>query len=209
MILMKGGCVELIMDGEARKGTMILAHGAGMAMDHPYMEQLSLIYQRVGFKVVRFEFPYMSERRKTGKKRPPDKLPVLIDRFKEVFAAVSLTDDVKLLAGKSMGGRIATMIAEELSISLVFILGYPFHPIGKPEKLRTEHLKKMAVPTIIFQGERDKLGNQSEVSGYELSDCVRIHWFEDGDHDLKPRVRSGFTQEQHLEKLTNFVKLYC
>lgn len=105
-----------------------------------------------------------------------------------------------------MGGRVASMIADELfeagQIAGLLCVGYPFHPIGKPEKLRTEHLLNLRIPTLICQGTRDQFGSRDEVSGYQLSSAIQLRWFEDGDHDLKPRKRiSGFTHADHITSM--------
>lgn len=105
-----------------------------------------------------------------------------------------------------MGGRVASMIADELfdarRIAGLLCVGYPFHPIGKPEKLRTEHLKHLRTPTLICQGTRDQFGSKDEVSGYDLSPAIQVRWFEDGDHDLKPRKRvSGLTHADHITSM--------
>ena len=93
---------------------------------------------------------------------------------------------------------MASLVADELGVKGLVCLGYPFHPQGKPERLRTAHLAELQTPTLIVQGTRDALGNREEVEGYTLSSAIRLHWLEDGDHDLKPRVKSGFTHDQHL-----------
>ena len=78
-------------------------------------------------------------------------------------------------------------------------LGYPFHPIGKPDQLRTAHLADMQTPTLIVQGTRDAFGTREEVATYKLSNSIEILWLEDGDHDLKPRKAvSGFTVADHM-----------
>ncbi|SDD62229.1 Alpha/beta hydrolase family protein [Ruegeria marina] len=105
-----------------------------------------------------------------------------------------------------MGGRVASMIADELfeahRIAGLLCVGYPFHPIGKPEKLRTEHLKHLRNPTLICQGTRDQFGSKDEFSEYELSSAIQLRWFEDGDHDLKPRKRvSGHTHADHITSM--------
>jgi predicted alpha/beta-hydrolase family hydrolase len=97
-----------------------------------------------------------------------------------------------------MGGRIATMVADGAGVAGVLCLGYPFHPPGKPERLRTEHLKTLKTPTLIVQGTRDPFGNQSEVSSYPRSPSIEVIWVEDGDHSFKPRKKSGRTLEQNL-----------
>jgi predicted alpha/beta-hydrolase family hydrolase len=81
-------------------------------------------------------------------------------------------------------------------------LGYPFHPMGKPEQLRTAHLLKMTCPALIVQGTRDIMGTREEVGGYKLSKAIEILWLEDGDHDLKPRKAvSGFTAAGHMQTM--------
>jgi predicted alpha/beta-hydrolase family hydrolase len=102
-----------------------------------------------------------------------------------------------VIGGKSMGGRIASLIADEAGVAGLVCLGYPFHPVGKPDRLRVAHLATLTTPTLIVQGTRDPFGTREEVAGYALSDAIKIHWLEDGDHDFKPRKASGHTQQQH------------
>jgi predicted alpha/beta-hydrolase family hydrolase len=104
------------------------------------------------------------------------------------------------IGGKSMGGRIASLIADEAKVAGLVCLGYPFHPTGKPEQLRVEHLKSIRTPTLIVQGERDPFGTCDEVSKYKLSKRVRVHWLTDGDHSFKPRKASGRTLEENWEE---------
>lgn len=204
----------IISQGENVNGTIIFAHGAGMAMDHEYMQRFSLLLSQRGFKVIRFEFLYMQHRRETGKQKFPDKIDVLIECFKEVIdncrSDIIESNKPLYLLGKSLGGRIATLIANELEplvyLQGVFVLGYPFHPIGKPSVLRTAHLHDQKVEVSIFQGERDKFGSKDEVLEYQSALDVTLYWLEDGDHDLKPRVKSGFTQLQHLSKIADIIQ---
>ncbi len=188
---------------------LVLAHGAGAPMDSPFMDSLAGLLAEQAIGVVRFEFPYMQERRENGKKRPPNKQDVLLDSWREVIEELG-NPETLFIAGKSMGGRMASLIADEQAVAGLVCLGYPFHPQGKPEKLRTEHLADLQTPTLIVQGTRDKLGSLEEVETYSLSSAIDVLWMEDGDHDLKPRVKSGFTHEQHLkrtaEKIAEFIK---
>ncbi len=188
---------------------LVLAHGAGAPMDSPFMDNLAGLLAEQGIGVVRFEFPYMQERRENGKKRPPNKQDVLLDSWRAVIEELGNPEKL-YIGGKSMGGRMASLIADEQAVAGLVCLGYPFHPQGKLEKLRTEHLADLQTPTLIVQGTRDKLGSQEEVETYSLSSAIDVLWMEDGDHDLKPRVKSGFTHEQHLkrtaEKITEFIK---
>ena len=183
----------------------LFAHGAGAPMDSDFMQALAELLAARGVGVVRFEFPYMQERRVSGKRRPPNKMDELlasfqaqIDRAGEALSAVPL-----FIGGKSMGGRVASMLAQENfecgKVAGALCLGYPFHPPGKPEKLRTEHLASLTCPTLIVQGTRDKLGNRDEVAGYPLSAAIALCWLEDGDHDFKPRKVSGLKQQQHWQ----------
>jgi predicted alpha/beta-hydrolase family hydrolase len=159
-------------------------------------------------RVVRFEFPYMAERRQTGKRRPPDREPVLRQTWLEVIASVDA--EPLFIGGKSMGGRIASLIADEAEVAGLICLGYPFHPTGKPDQLRVEHPRAIQTPTLILQGVRGPFGNADEVPGYGLSSKIRVHWLPDGDHSFKPRASSGRTQEENwqeaIETIVGFVK---
>lgn len=184
--------------------TVALAHGAGAPMDTPFMAFFADGLAMQGYRVARFEFPYMAERRDTGKKRPPNPARVLVQTWTDVIA--ELGPENLIIGGKSMGGRIASMVADELSVCGLVCLGYPFHPPGKPDKLRIEHLQNLQIPALFLQGERDTLGNREEVDDYPLSPAVRLHWLEDGDHGLKPRKKSGRTEQQNWdEALAAFV----
>ncbi len=186
---------ELRIDCPSGSPTVVLAHGAGAGMDTPFMNFFAQALAKHNLRVVRFEFPYMARRRQAGKGGPPDREPVLRQTWLQVIQ--KLGRDRLLIGGKSMGGRIASLVADEAEVAGLVCLGYPFHPVGKPKQLRTEHLKMIRTPTLILQGERDPFGNRDEVPGYQLAPTVRIHWLEDGDHDLKPRKSSGRTQEQN------------
>lgn len=95
-----------------------------------------------------------------------------------------------------MGDRIAGLLC----------LGYPFHPQGKPETLRTAHLARLRAPTLICQGTRDPFGTQQEVAGYDLSERIQLHWLADGDHDLKPRKRvTGLTRDAHIAAVNDVI----
>jgi predicted alpha/beta-hydrolase family hydrolase len=109
-----------------------------------------------------------------------------------------------------MGGRMASLVADRLGVAGLICLGYPFHPPGRPERTRTDHLAGLATPTLILQGERDRLGNRQDVDGYVLSSAIQVHWLADGDHDLSPRKKSGHTVEQNwndaIEAITVFLR---
>ena len=185
--------------------TLLLAHGAGGAMDSPAMEALTGALAAEGLRVARFEFSYMAARRQ-GARKPPPKAETLIPEYRTAMAA--LGGPAKLvIGGKSMGGRIASMLADEVKPAGLLCLGYPFHPVAKPAQTRTAHLEHLATPTLIIQGTRDPFGTREEVAGYRLSPAIKIVWMEDGDHDLRPRKSvSGFTIKNHLASMAREVK---
>ena len=155
-----------------------------------------------GTRVARFEFPYMRARRAEGKKKPPDRAPVLRESWLESIGEIGGKDGPGsiIIGGKSMGGRIASMVADETGVAGLVCLGYPFHPPGQPEKLRVAHLERLKTRTLIVQGERDAFGTREEVARYPLSKAIRILFLADGDHSFKPRASSGRTPEQNLSE---------
>lgn len=177
------------------RATVVLAHGAGAGMRHPFLATVAEGLGTAGIRVVRFEFPYQ-QAASAGTRRGPDPMPVLQDAMRAVVAAHARSPFV--LAGKSMGGRVATMLADELRAAGVVVFGYPFHPPKRPQVLRTAHLANLRTPTRIVQGERDPFGTPPEVATYALSPAIDVAWLPDGDHSLAPRKKSGFTAEQHL-----------
>ena len=197
---------DFLFDGpDSAKTTLLLAHGAGGAMDSPAMQALTEALVGEGLKVARFEFSYMAARRQ-GTRKPPPKAETLIPEYRAALAALEARGQI-IIGGKSMGGRIASMIADETQADGLLCIGYPFHPVGKPEQLRTAHLKHLRKPTLIAQGTRDPFGTRDEVAAYDLSSAIRILWMEDGDHDLRPRKSvSGFTIKNHLASLAREVR---
>jgi predicted alpha/beta-hydrolase family hydrolase len=196
---------DLLWDGpEGAPETVLLAHGAGAAMDSSAMNAMAKAIGEAELRVARFEFGYMAARR-DGQRRPPPRAEALMPEFRAAVAALGPVDRL-IIGGKSMGGRVASMLADDLfaegRIAGLLCLGYPFHPPGKPEALRTAHLVALEAPALICQGTRDPFGTRAEVSAYALSDAIDILWLEDGDHDLKPRKAvSGLTARDHLETL--------
>ena len=177
---------------------VILAHGAGAMMDSPFMESIATELAVNNIQVSRFEFPYMAKRRLDGKKRGPDTQKVLLNTWREVIADQA-SDLPLFIGGKSMGGRMASLVADAPDVTGVICLGYPFHPPGKPDRLRTEHLEGMRCPTLIVQGERDTFGRREEVVGYDLATSIQLAWAPDGDHSLKPRKKSGFSEADNFK----------
>jgi predicted alpha/beta-hydrolase family hydrolase len=142
--------------------------------------------------------------RREGGRPPPDREPVLLETWRGAIATVGGGSRV-VIGGKSLGGRMASRVADEVGVRGLVCLGYPFHPPGKPERLRVEHLQTLATPALFVQGTRDALGSRDEVGGYRLSPSIAIRWIEDGDHSLKPRARSGRTEAQNLAEAADAV----
>lgn len=176
----------------------LFAHGAGAPMDSAFMNQVAEALAERGIRVLRFEFPYMAARRE-GARKPPDPQPRLLATWRRMVDAHRGAGRV-FIGGKSMGGRIATMVADEAGVDGVVCFGYPFHPPGKPQQLRTAHLQSIRTPLLIVQGTRDTLGSREEVEALELAPAIRIEWIEDGDHSLKPRARSGMTYADAMRR---------
>jgi predicted alpha/beta-hydrolase family hydrolase len=203
---------ELLFDGPKRAAsTLVLAHGAGADMKTDFMQAFAGGLAEEGIRVCRFEFPYMAERSAGGKRRPPDREPVLRQTGLDVIARIQ-SENI-FIGGKSMGGRIASLIADEAQVAGLVCLGYPFHPTGRPDQLRISHLQSIKTPTLIVQGERDPFGTREEVSKYKLAKSVSMHWLPDGDHSFKPRKGSGRTEAENwaegVEAIAHFVNKFA
>ncbi|SNY53769.1 hypothetical protein SAMN06297280_2450 [Arsukibacterium tuosuense] len=186
------------------KARLILAHGAGAACDSPFMNTLAGALAGHHIEVQRFNFPYMQRSIELGSKRPPDKMVLLQRHFMEQISMVK-PDLPLFIGGKSMGGRVASMLnlPDTLRVNAIFAFGYPFHPPGK-DQWRTEHFTRLSMPLHILQGERDPFGKRTELS--ELSwPNVSMHWLTAADHDFKPTKSSGLQQRQ----LISAAAAYC
>ncbi|MBY3127367.1 alpha/beta hydrolase family protein [Rhizobium laguerreae] len=203
----------LLQGAQDARFTILLAHGAGAPMDSASMTAAANALASVGFRVARFEFAYMAARRSSDGRKPPPRAETLNPEYEAAIAELGASGPL-IIGGKSMGGRVASMIADDLyrrgKIAGLLCLGYPFHPPGQPEKLRTGHLTGLTTPALICQGTRDEFGARDEVPGYDLSDRIEILWLEDGDHDLKPRKTiSGFSSADHLSTMAKAAKAWA
>ncbi|MFV0453607.1 MAG: alpha/beta family hydrolase [Pseudomonas sp.] len=203
-----GETLQIVADRPAGEvlASLILAHGAGAPMDSPFMQEITARLVDRGIAVFRFEFAYMAERRLTDRKRPPNPSVQLLEQWRDVYGRVRQQAAGRLaIGGKSMGGRMASLLADELQADALVCLGYPFYAAGKPDKPRVAHLAGLRTPSLIVQGERDPLGDRARVTGYALSPAIQLHWLAAADHDLKPLKRSGLTHEQHLDDATDTI----
>ena len=200
--------MEFLFDGPANAGAIVLlAHGAGAPMDSPAMRAIAQALAGAGLRAARFEFGYMAARR-SGARRPPPRAETLIPEYRAAVAALGVArgTHAPVIGGKSMGGRVASMLADELyaqgSASGLLCIGYPFHPPGRPQQPRTAHLETLRTPALIVQGTRDPFGMRDEVERYRLSPAIEVLWLEDGDHDLRPRRKvTGLTAADHLRTM--------
>jgi predicted alpha/beta-hydrolase family hydrolase len=196
--------MDLLIDGPDAGPTLVLAHGAGAAMDSPGMTDVATRIAERGVRVVRFEFGYMASRR-AGVRRPPPRADTLLDEYRAVLAEVG---GRPVIGGRSMGGRVASMVAaaEPTAVAGLACLSYPWHPPERPDQPRVAHLAELRVPTLIVQGTRDPFGSPEDVADYGLPAAIELLWLEDGDHDLRPRKSvSGFTHAQHLDTAADAV----
>jgi uncharacterized protein len=185
--------MDLLWAGpESPAATLVLAHSAGAPMDSPWMATMCALLAERGIRTARFEFAFMAARR-TGTRRPPLKAELAVGEYRDAVAEiVAIAGSPVAIGGKSYGGRVASLVADELhdagSVSGLVCLGYPFHPPEKPEAVRTAHLLRLGTPALICQGTRDPFGGEDEVPRYGLAPTIEVRWF-DGDHDVQPRAR--------------------
>ncbi len=204
--------MTFLVDGPDAAPTVMLAHGAGAGMDSAAMAAISRALAGAGLRVVRFEFGYMAARR-SGARRPPPRAEALVPEYRaavDALAAPAMSGRALIIGGKSMGGRVASLVADDLRaegrVAGLLCIGYPFHPPGRPERPRTAHLADLRTPALICQGSRDPFGSRAEVARYALSEMIEIVWLQDGDHDMKPRKRlTGLSQADHLATMAGAV----
>jgi predicted alpha/beta-hydrolase family hydrolase len=189
---------------------VLLAHGAGADMNAATLTTVADALAAAGVPSLRFNFPYRAAGR-----RAPDRPPVLEAAVRE--AAAELARRTKLpverlvLGGRSMGGRICSIVAadadEPIAALGLVLLGYPLHPPGHPEKLRIEHFPGMHSPVLFVSGTRDAFGTPQELKRYakKVKGPAAFHWVETGDHGFKPLKSSGATVESVLGEVAGAV----
>lgn len=181
---------------------VILAHGAGNDMDHPFLSYVHHQLAVRGFLSLKFNFPYKEEGR-----RAPDRAPVLEATWQAVIESLRqdpLAPAHLFLAGKSLGGRMASHLAArgEPCDGLI-LLGYPLHPARRPERLRSDHLKAMTCPMLFVEGTRDPLCDLDLLARELLtvSAPVTVHRIEGGDHSFKVPKRNGRLESEVWEEI--------
>jgi len=171
-------------DPDGAFATLVVAHGAGAGMDHPFLLGFTRALNGLGVATLRFNFPY----REAGKKFP-DRPPTAIASWRAAMDAAASRSGARPLwaAGKSFGGRMASMaVAEGMPAAGLVYLGYPLHPPGKPEKLRDEHLYGLTLPMLFLQGTRDTFATPEllEAVAARIGPSATVEWREGGDHSF-------------------------
>ena len=195
------------------KVVLILAHGAGAPADSTFMEELSAALEREGIGTIRFEFPYMQKRRQDGKKRPPDREPVLLEYFSGVIDRVRAelgSGSLILVGGKSMGGRMASILASRRDdIDGVICFGYPFHPPGKLDRWRTAHFRDLNCPILVLQGTRDPFGKPDELEDHQQElEAIDLRWLEGGNHDFQTLKSQPQTQSELIAQAARETRIF-
>ena len=194
---------------------LLLAHGAGAGMAHAVLASLAVGLADEHIQVIRFEFPFMQKTRLDGKRRPPDRAPALLACWREM--AAEFAHPRLFLAGKSLGGRMASLIVDDLTVEQettelgpkgLIMLGFPFSPPNKPEQFRGAHLASLRTPALLVQGERDNFGNKAAVANYELSSQIETLWVRDGCHSFSPRKKSGTTLDNNLADIISAMRSF-
>ena len=188
---------------------LVLAHGAGAPMDSDWMNNLCEVLNKIGVSTIRFEFPYMEKRRKQNKKFPPNRFPILIEHWTNILDFLWEKHEKKLfIGGKSMGGRAASFI-DHHAVKGIINFGFPFHAPGKTPGDRISHMKKFHQKMLILQGDRDTMGNKQEINKYNIcKKNIQLSFMPDGDHSLRPRVKSGFTLEENIKMAAETCKMF-
>ena len=196
---------------------VILAHGAGAPLTHPFMEHTAAGLVERGLTVARFNFPYMTRRAREDRKFPPDRAPVLLDAWRAMLdrARKWKGAGAVVMGGKSMGGRMASMLLAEgraPEARAVFYLGYPLHPPGKPERRRDAHLPEIEVPQLFISGTRDPLCDLDLLRPVlkRIGKTARLVTVEKGDHSLAVTRKDPMRgSEVWLDEVARFVIPTC
>jgi uncharacterized protein len=191
----------LINAPKKAKSTILFSHGAGAPMDSDWMTLVSALFVKSNIKVIRHNFNYMEKRAKEERKFPPDRMPKLLNKVEETLNYCITKGHIQgslFLAGKSMGARVSTNFETNKALGVI-CFGFPFCPPGKQDSSRIEALNNSGHKSIfINQGERDPFGGREWAKEQVFRDGITLNFLSDGDHDLKPRVKSGLTIKENL-----------
>jgi predicted alpha/beta-hydrolase family hydrolase len=198
-----GEVSAILLRSPSAESLLVLAHGAGAGMTHPFMESLATELAAVRVATLRFQFPYMEQKRKI-----PDRPPVLAATIlAAVQTAAKAAPDLPLFAGgKSLGGRMTSLAAAQQKLAddrgLVFF-GFPLHPPNQPGTKRAEHLRDIKQPMLFFQGTRDSFADLKLLRPIcaSLGARATLHVIETADHSFHVLKSSGRTDADVLQEL--------
>ncbi len=197
----------LLLRPDVARWLLVLAHGAGAGMRHPFMEDVARRLAARGIATFRYQFAYMEK-----KSRRPDPQPLLLSTVRAaVEAATRAAPGLPLLAGgKSMGGRMTSLASAEEPLpgvrGLVFF-GFPLHPVGAPSISRAAHLERVSYPMLFLQGTRDTLVELELMRPVceKLGSRATLHVLEGADHMFHVLKRTGRTDDQVLDEAIDAV----
>ncbi|MCA8978791.1 MAG: dienelactone hydrolase family protein [Planctomycetes bacterium] len=197
---------DLPAEGAESDRAVLLAHGAGAPMDTPLLEWAAQSLAEAGVPVLRFLYPYTERARREERRLPPDRAPVLLASHRAAAQVLRgrFPDARWIFGGKSMGGRMSSMLAAEGdALHALFFLGYPLHPAGKPERERSEHFGAIELPALFLQGDRDALCELPllESALQRFSGDAHLHVVRGADHGFDVRKRDGRTPDDVRQEL--------
>ncbi len=200
--MMPSDTVEWVLERASRESAAVFvaAHGAGSHRDHRSMVELSSVLRDEGFDVVRFNFQY----REKGA-RAPDRMPALQSCFRAVADQVrkELGNKKLVIGGRSMGGRVASMLAAEgFPCDGLLLFAYPLHPAGRPERLRAAHLPNIRVPVLCVNGTRDALCSRELMDAAIAGLGWQMHWLEGKDHSFRVTAEVGAMAGDWLARMS-------
>jgi hypothetical protein len=207
--LPSGGTVAAeLLRPAAPRALLVLAHGAGAGMDHPFLVAVARGLLERGVATFRYNFPYME-----GRGWPPDRAPVLVETVRAAVAeAAARLPGVPLFAGgRSLGGRMTSTAAAEgpalPGVRGLVLLAFPLHPRGKPATERARHLAEVGRPVLVVQGSRDDRGDPARLRQAlaTVRPAAAIHVVEGADHGFQVRKRSGRTEAEVREEVAGAV----
>ena len=198
-----GEVSALLVRPPTARWLLVLGHGAGAGMAHPFLEKLAKELAEAGVATLRYQFPYIEEGR-----RVPDKPEVLMASVAAVVerAAETIPELPLLAGGKSMGGRMTSQAAAKSLLGpvkgLVFF-GFPLHPPNRPGTKRAEHLARVNVPMLFLQGTRDTLADLALLRPVceQLGSHATLHIIQEGDHSFHVLKKTGKTDAEVMKEL--------
>ncbi len=196
-----------------RSPVVVLGHGAGLDLRSEFMETFATELCVRGLCIVRFNFPY----KEAGGRRPPDRMPKLVDAYHQVIIASAKRTGSPpgplFLGGKSMGGRVATVLAAagRVKPSGFVLLGYPLHPAGKKDALRVDNLRGLGAPLLFVQGDRDPLCDLDLLRPVRkrLRLPGSLHVVPGGDHSFQLPAKARDRQEAELQRVADVVRAFA